>query len=62
MKTKLKVVGVLLPSNNVDTGGPLLWVLDILEDIDILSLAHTCSAMHGILQQYLACYYKENPY
>ena len=55
---KLKVIGSLLPSNNVDERGPLLQVLDMLEDVDILRLSHTCSAMRGILQQYLACYYK----
>ena len=47
-----------MPSNNVDEGGPLLLVLDILEDVDILGLSHTCSAMRGMLQLYLACYYK----
>ena len=47
---KLKVIGSLLPSNNVDEGGPLLQVLDILEDVDILRLSHTCSVMRGILQ------------
>ena len=55
---KLKVIGSLLPSNNVDEGGPLLQVLDMLEDVDILRLSHTCSAMRGILQRYLARYYK----
>ena len=55
---KLKVIGSLLPSNNVDERGPLLQVLDMLEDVDILTLSHTCSAMRGMLQQYLACYYK----
>ena len=55
---KLKVICSLLPSNNVDEGGPLLQVLDMLEDVDILRLSHTCSAMRGMLQQYLACYYK----
>ena len=55
---KLKVIGSLLPSNNVDEGGPLLQVLDMLEDVDILRLSHTCSTMRGILQQYLAHYYK----
>ena len=55
---KLKVIGSLLPSNNVDEGGPLLQVLDMLEDVDILRLSHTCSAMRGILQWYLARYYK----
>ena len=44
---KLKVIGSLLPSNNVDEGGPLLQVLDMLEDVDILRLSHTCSAMRG---------------
>ena len=29
-----------------------------LEDVDILRLSHTCSAMRGILQRYLARYYK----
>ena len=33
---KLKVIGSLLPSNNVDEGGPLLQLLDMLEDVDIL--------------------------
>ena len=56
---KLKVIGSLSPSNNVDEGGPLLQVLNMLEDVDILRLSHTCSAMRGILQQYLARYYKE---
>ena len=51
---KLKVIGALLASNNVDEGSPLLW---LLEYTDILKLAHTCSSMHGILQRYLACYY-----
>ena len=46
---KLKLIGSLLPSNNVDEGGPLLQVLDMLEDVDILRLSHTCSAMRGIL-------------
>ena len=55
---KLKVIGALLPSNNVDEGGPLLQVLDMLEAVDILRLSHTCSALWGILQQYLARYYK----
>ena len=55
---KLKVIGSLLPSNNVDEGGPLLQVLDMLEDVDILRLSHTCSAMREILQRYLARYYK----
>ena len=55
---KLKVIGSLLPSNNVDEGGPLLQVLDMLADVDILRLSHTCSAMRGILQRYLAHYYK----
>ena len=30
----------------------------MLEDVDILRLSHTCSAMREILQQYLARYYK----
>ena len=30
----------------------------MLEDVDILRLSHTCSAMRGILQRYLARYYK----
>ena len=47
-----------MPFNNVDEGGPLLQVLDMLEDVDILRLSHICSAMQGILQRYLACYYK----
>ena len=55
---KLKVIGSLLPSNNVDEGGPLLQVLDMLEDVDIQRLSHPRSAMRGILQQYLAHYYK----
>ena len=55
---KLKVVGSLLLSNNVDEGGPLLQVLDMLEDVDILRLSHTCSAIPGILQRYLAPSYK----
>ena len=55
---KLKVIGSLLPSNNVDEGGPLLEVLDMLENVAILKLSHTCSAMRGILQRYLARYYK----
>ena len=55
---KLKAIGSLLPSNNVDEGAPLLQVLDMLEDVDILRLSHTCSAMGGILQRYLAHYYK----
>ena len=55
---KLKVIGSLLPSNNVNEGGPLLQVLDMFEDVDILRLSHTCSAMRGILQRYLAHYYK----
>ena len=55
---KLKVIGSLLPSNNVDEGGPLLQVLDMLEDLSILRFSHTCSAMRGILQRYLARYYK----
>ena len=33
---KLKVIGVLLPSNNIDEDGPLLRVLDMLEDVNIL--------------------------
>ena len=55
---KLKIIGSLLPSNNVDEVGPLLQMLDMLEDVDILRLSHTCSAMRGILQRYLARYYK----
>ena len=55
---KLKVIGALLPSNNVDEGGPLLQVLGILEDVDILRLSHTCSAMRGLLERYLAHYDK----
>ena len=55
---KLKVIGSLLLSNNVDEWGPLLQVLDMLGDVNILRLSHTCSAMRGILQQYLARYYK----
>ena len=55
---KLQVIGSLLPPNNVDEGGPLLQVLHMLEDVDILRLSHTCSAMGGILQRYLAHYYK----
>ena len=51
---ELKVTGALLLSNGVDEGDPLLQVLDMLEDVDILRLAHMFSAMHGILQQYLA--------
>ena len=35
---KLGVIGSLLLSNNVDEGGPLLQVLDMLEDVDILRL------------------------
>ena len=30
----------------------------MLEDVDILRLSHTCNAMCGILQRYLARYYK----
>ena len=30
----------------------------MLEDVDILRLSHTCSAMRGILRRYLACYYE----
>ena len=59
---KLKVIGALLPSHSVDEGGPLLQVLDMLEDVDLPRLIHTASAMHGMLQQYLARYYKsKNP-
>ena len=47
---KLKVIGALLPFNNFDEGGPLLRVLDMLEGVDILKLAHTCSVMHRFLQ------------
>ena len=42
----------------MDEGSPLLQVLDMLEDVDILRLSHTCSAMRRILQRYLARYYK----
>ena len=38
---KLKVIDSLLPSNNVDEGGPLLQVLDMLEGVDILRISHT---------------------
>ena len=55
---KLKVIGSLLPSNNVDEGCTLLQVFDMLEDVDILRLSHTCSAMRGMLQQDLTRYYK----
>ena len=54
----MKLIGSFLPSNNVDEGCPLLQMLDMLEDVDILRLFHTCSVMHGILQRHLACYYK----
>ena len=30
----------------------------MLEDVDILRLAHTSTVVHGILQRYLARYYK----
>ena len=30
----------------------------MLEDVDIFGISHTYSAMRGILQQYLARYYK----
>ena len=46
---KLILIGSLLPSNNVDEGGPLLQMLDMLEDVHILRLSNTCSAMRGIL-------------
>ena len=38
---KLKVIGALLPSHSVDEGGPLLQVLDMLEDVGLLRLSHT---------------------
>ena len=47
---KLNVVGALLLSNNVDEGSRLLQALNILEDVDILGVAQTLSAMDGILQ------------
>ena len=56
---KLKVIGSLFLSNNIDEGGPLLQVLDMLEDVDILRLCHTCSAMRGILQRYWHAITKE---
>ena len=31
----------------------------MLKDVDILGLAHSSSAMHGMLQRYLAQYCKE---
>ena len=40
--------------HSVDEGGTLLQVLDMLEDVDILRLAHTSNALHGISQRYLA--------
>ena len=54
---KLKLIGALLPPNSVDEGDPLLQVLYMLEDVDRLRLAHTSSAMHGMLWRYLAWYY-----
>ena len=62
-ENKLTIIGALLPPNNVDQGGPLLQLLAMLEDVDILRLVHPCSAGHGILQRYLARYYKgKTPY
>ena len=52
-------MGALLPPHSVDEGGPLLQVLDMLEAVDLLRLVHTSSAMHGMLQRYLARYYQE---
>ena len=46
----------------MNEGGSLLHVLEMLEDADVLRLSHTFSNVHGILQQYLARYYKgKNP-
>ena len=47
---KLKVIGALLPSKNVNEGRPLLQVSDMLEDVNILKLSRTCSGMRGMLQ------------
>ena len=49
---KLKVIDSLLPSNNVDEGGPLLQVLDMLEDVDILRLSHTRQGFHDMSLQW----------
>ena len=46
---ELKVINALLLSHNVDECGRLLQVLDILEYVDILRLAHAFNAMHGDL-------------
>ena len=49
-KDKLKVIGNLLLSHSLDEDGLLLQVLDMLEDVDLLRLTHTSSAMHTMLQ------------
>ena len=33
-ENKIKVIRALLPCNNDDEGGPLVWVLDMLENED----------------------------
>ena len=38
---RLKVIVALVLSNSVDEGGPLLQVLDMLEDVGLLRLSHT---------------------
>ena len=53
-KDELKVIGAFLLPHSVHKGGPLLRVLDMLENVDLLRLTHTSSAMYGMmLQRYL---------
>ena len=61
MKRKLKVIGALFPSNNIDECDRLLQVLDVLEDVDILRLAHTFNAMHGDLATIFGKILQRNP-
>ena len=46
---KLKIIGALLPFHSGNKGGTLLQVLDMLEDVDLLRLAHTSRGQESVV-------------